>query len=86
MTPVTRCGNPPLGKSLFGVTVWAVTPGRRPGQETGLRHLTWGGPGDSVHIHQDGSVKDGQETWGPDNGTVSGRCEDGSAAQRAVDA
>ena len=32
-------------KTVVGETVWPVLAGRAYGQETGLEHLTWGGPG-----------------------------------------
>ena len=76
--------NQPLGKTTFGVTVWAV-PGREPGQQTGLEHLTWGGPGDTVHRHTRGIARDGMEYPGPAAGTVSGPCQDDAEAQHAVD-
>jgi len=77
--------NPPLGKTTFGVTVWPVPP-RQPGQETGLRHLTWQGPGDEVHLCAGGVRKDDQEFHGQVQTSVSGTCADLAEAQHSVDA
>jgi hypothetical protein len=75
-----------LGETIFGVTVWAVLPGRTPGQRDGLAHLTWKGPGHPIHLHADG-VSDGRmEHYGPGTGTVSGPCHTEADAQQAADA
>lgn len=74
-----------LGETIFGVTVWAVLPGRQPGQQTELAHLTWGGPGDAVHLRGDGITYGRMEHYGRDLGPVSGACNSEAAAQRAVD-
>jgi len=68
----------PLGKTIFGITVWAV-PGK-PG-----RHLSWGGPGDHVHLRKGARDIGGQTFLGDDKGTVAGPCQDLAAAQQAVD-
>ena len=57
MTETTKLA--PLDKTHLRGTVWAV-PGREPGQTRNLRHLTWGGPGDAVHLCY-GGIADG--TW-----------------------
>jgi hypothetical protein len=73
----------PLGNTQL--TVWAV-PGRKPGQTRNLRHLTWGGPGDYVHLCYGGVADEGIEYPGEDMGRVSGRCPTLKQAQDAVDA
>ena len=75
----------PLGKTQLRLTVWAV-PGREPGQTRDLRHLTWGGPGDYVHLCYGGVADEGIEYPGEDMGRVSGRCPTLKQAQAAVDA
>jgi hypothetical protein len=75
----------PLGKAQPHLTVWAV-PGREPGQTRNLRHLTWGGPGDYVHLCYGGVADEGIEYPGEDMGRVSGRCPTLKQAQAAVDA
>jgi hypothetical protein len=77
--------NPPAGKTAAGVTVWPLP--RRAGQETGLRHLTWGGAGGHVHLCA-GGVRDeaGQEWYGQVQSEVSGSCATQADAQRAADA
>ena len=75
----------PLGKTQPHLTVWAV-PGREPGQTRNLRHLTWGGPGDYVHLCYGGVADEGIEYPGEDMGRVSGRCPTLKQAQAAVDA
>ena len=92
-TPQTRPGAPapaaaktaPPGKTQLHLTVWAV-PGREPGQTQNLRHLTWGGPGDYVHLCYGGVADEGIEYPGEDMGRVSGRCHTLKQAQAAVDA
>ena len=92
-TPQTRLSAPapaaatlaPLGKTQLGGTAWAV-PGREPGQTRDLRHLTWSGPGDYVHLRYGGSTDGGTEYPGEDMGRVSGRCPALKQAQAAVDA
>jgi hypothetical protein len=76
--------NLPLRKTPSGVTVWAV-PGRDPGQQSGLQHLTWNGPGDAIHRHTRGIAQDGIEYPGRDIRTVSGPCQNDAEAQQAVD-
>ena len=83
MTETTR--QAPLGKTRLGLTVWAV-PGREPGQTRNLRHLTWGGPGDAVHLGSGGIAGGDTEYPGEDMGRVSGRCPALLQAQAAVDA
>lgn len=75
----------PLGKNGIGVTVWAM-PGRAPGQRTRVQHLTWGRPGDAIHLHTDGLAEDRTEYPGRDTGTVTGPCHSAAKAQQAVDA
>jgi hypothetical protein len=75
----------PFGKTTFGVTVWPVLPGREAGQQTMLMHLTWGGPGDAIHLHVNGVSDGGREYFGADTGTVSGSCRTPAEAQQAVD-
>jgi hypothetical protein len=75
----------PLGKTQLRLTVWAV-PGREPGQTRNLRHLTWGGPGDAVHLCYGGIADGDMEYPGEDMGRVSGRCHALKQAQAAVDA
>jgi hypothetical protein len=92
-TPQTRPSAPapaaaklaPLGKTPFHLTVWAV-PGRQPGQTQNLRHLTWSGPGDYVHLCYGGIADGSMEYPGEDMGRVSGRCPTLKQAQAAVDA
>ena len=60
-----------LGETIFGVTVWAVLPGRQPGQQTDLAHLTWGGPGEAVHLRGDGITDGHMEHYGRDLGPVA---------------
>lgn len=74
-----------LGETIFGVTVWAVLPGRQPGQQTELAHLTWGGPGEAVHLRGDGITDGHMEHYGRDLGPVSGACHSEAGAQQAVD-
>lgn len=79
----------PLGKTIFGITVWAVLPGRTPGQRDGLRHLTWSGPGDAVHLCKGGragSAGDRREYPGRDAAAVSGPCRTGQEAAAAAQA
>jgi hypothetical protein len=91
-TPQTRLSVPalasaklaPLGEGQLRVTVWAV-PGREPGQTRNLRHLTWNGPGDYVHLCYGGIADGGVEYPGEDMGRVSGRCPTLKQAQAAVD-
>lgn len=83
MTEMTRLAQP--GKTQLRVTVWAV-PGREPGQTRNLRHLTWSGPGDYVHLCYGGIADGGMEYPGEDMGRVSGRCHTPEQAQAAVDA
>jgi hypothetical protein len=92
-TPQTHLGAPapaaakaaPPGKPQLHQTVWAV-PGRKPGRTRDLRHLTWGGPGDYVHLCYGGVADEGIEYPGEDMGRVSGRCHTLEQAQAAVDA
>jgi hypothetical protein len=73
----------PLGKTTFGATVWRVSAGRTPGQQTGLEHFTWGGSGDAIHLHR-GGISDGQvEQYGADTGTVSGLLRQGAMTMTA---
>lgn len=74
-----------LGETIFGVTVWAVLPGRQPGQQAELAHLTWGGPGEAVHLRGDGITDGHMEHYGRDLGPVSGACHSEAGAQQAVD-
>ena len=74
-----------LGETIFGVTVWAVLPSRQPGQQTELAHLTWGGPGEPVHLRGDGITDGHMEHYGRDLGPVSGACHTEADAQQAVD-
>ncbi len=74
----------PLGKTAVGATVWAM-PGRAPGQRTGVQHLTWGGPGDAIHLHVGGLAEDRAEYPGRDTGTVTGPCHSAAEAQQAVE-
>ncbi len=76
----------PLDNTALGVTAWAVVSGRWTGQRTGLRHLTWAGPGDAIHLHADGVADGHTEHPGRDIGTVSGPCQTAAEAQQAVDA
>ena len=75
----------PLGQTYLRGPVWAV-PGREPGQTRDLRHLTWTGPGDYVHLCYGGVADGGVEYPGEDMGRVSGRCHTLKQAQAAVDA
>jgi hypothetical protein len=75
----------PLGTAHRGVAVWAV-PGREPGQIRNLRHLTWSGPGDYVHLCYGGIADGDTEYPGEDMGRVSGRRPTFEQAQAAVDA
>ena len=75
----------PPGKTQRHLTVWVV-PGREPGQTRNLRHLTWGGPGDYVHLCYGGIADGSSEYPGEDMGRVSGRCPAFKQAQAAVDA
>ena len=89
-TPQTRPSVPAsasakLGKTQLRLTVWAV-PGRQPGQTRSLRHLTWSGPGNYVHLCYGGTADGGMEYPGEDMGRVSGRCPTFEQAQAAVDA
>ena len=67
-TPQTRLSAPapaaaklaPLGKTQLRGIAWAV-PGREPGQTRNLRHLTWSGPGDYVHLCYGGVADEGTE-------------------------
>ena len=83
MTETTKLA--PLDKTHLRGTVWAV-PGREPGQTRNLRHLTWGGPGDAVHLCYGGIADGDMEYPGEDMGRVSGRCNALKQAQAAVDA
>ena len=83
MTATTKLA--PLDKTHLRGTVWAV-PGREPGQTRDLRHLTWSGPGDYVHLRYGGITDGGTEYPGEDMGRVSGRCPALKQAQAAVDA
>ena len=83
MTEMTRLA--PLDKAQRCVAVWAV-PGREPGQTGNLRHLTWGGPGNYVHLCYGGIADGGMEYPGEDMGRVSGRCHTPEQAQAAADA
>jgi hypothetical protein len=74
----------PLGETRLGLTMWAV-PGRGPGQTRNLRHLTWNGPGDYVHLCYGGIADGGSEYPGEDMGRVSSRCPTFKQAQAAVD-
>lgn len=74
-----------LGETIFGVTVWAVLPGRQPGQQTDLAHLTWAGPGEAVHLRGDGITDGHMEHYGRDLGPVSGARNSEADAQQAVD-
>lgn len=74
-----RPATPVLGRTLFGITLWRVT-----GQDG--CHLSWGGPGDWVHLHKGGRQLGGLEYQGRAVGTVSGPCQDLATAQLAVDA
>lgn len=74
----------PLGKTVLGETVWAVLAGRTPGQESGLEHLLWGGPGDAVHLCTGGRADGRLEYPGRDSGTVSGPCATADEAQQAA--
>ena len=72
-----------LGETIFGVTVWAVLPRMR-GQQTGLQHLTWNGPGHPVRLHA-GGVSDGRmEHYGVSLGTVSSPCHTEDQAHQAA--
>ena len=95
-TPETRPSTPvsaaaadvdvlPAGAGQLRLTVWAV-PGREPGQTRNLRHLTWGGPGNAVHLCYGGIADGDMEYPGEDMGRVSGRCHALKQAQAAVDA
>jgi len=75
-----------LGETIFGVTVWAVLPGRQRGQQTGLAHLTWGGPGDAIHLRAGGTSDGHVEHYGRDTGSVSGPCHTEADAQKAAEA
>lgn len=78
-----------LGVSVMGVSAWAVLPGRTPGQRDGLRHLTWGGPGDVVHLRAGGSIPGAgitMENYGADAGAVSGPCATRAEAADAAQA
>jgi hypothetical protein len=74
----------PLGKTVLGETVWAVPAGRTPGQESGLEHLLWGGPGDAVHLCTGGRADGRMEYPGRDSGTVSRPCATADEAQQAA--
>lgn len=75
----------PDARTASGVTVWRVLPGRELGQRTGLKHLTWAGQGDAVHLHDGGgTAEDGTEYVGRDTGTVSGRCGTEEEARQGV--
>jgi hypothetical protein len=74
----------PLGKTVLGETVWAVLAGRTPGQESGLEHLLWGGPGDAVHLCTGGRADGRMEYPGRDSGTVSRPCTTADEAQQAA--
>jgi hypothetical protein len=76
----------PLGTTVLGETVWPVLPGRAPGQEAGLKHLLWGGPGDAIHLYTGGRADGPMEYPGRDSGTVSGPCDTAAAAQQAAGA
>ena len=85
-TPQTRTpASAAAGNVELRLTVWAV-PGREPGQTRNLRHLTWGGPGDAVHLCYGGIADGDMEYPGEDMGRVSGRCHALKQAQAAVDA
>lgn len=83
MTETTNLA--PLDKTHRRGTVWAVA-GREPDQTRNLRHLTWGGPGDAVHLCYGGITGGDMEYPGEDMGRVSGRCHALKHAQAAVDA
>lgn len=80
----------PVGKTVFGMTVWPV-PGRRAGQRDGIAHLTWEGPGAAVELCRGGTCDPGpghmhgRETPGQPRGRVSGPCATVEDAQHAVD-
>ena len=77
--------NLPLGKTISGATVWTA-PGNETGQQSGLRHLTWRGPGDAVHLNAGLIAQDGMEYPGRTGGnTISGPCQNETEAQHAVD-
>jgi hypothetical protein len=73
--------NQPIGRTLFGVTAWRV-PGHW-GQ-----HLTWGGPGDSLHLRVKAGTwaeQPGYDQLGDDAGDVTGPLATVTDAQAAVD-
>jgi hypothetical protein len=75
----------PLGsKTVLGETVWPVLAGRAPGQETGLEHLLWGGPGDAVHLYTGGRADGRMEYPGRVSGTVTGPCATAAQARQAA--
>lgn len=74
----------PLGTTALGETVWPVLAGRAPGQETGLEHLLWAGPGDAIHLYTGGRADGRLEYPGRDSGTVTGPCATATAAQQAA--
>jgi len=75
----------PDGKTAAGAPIWRVLPGRELGQQTGLRHLIWAGPGHAVHLYDGGSIaEDGWEHLGRDAGAVGGRCETSTEARQWV--
>src|SRR5262249_36178864 len=76
----------PLGTTVLGETVWPVLAGRALGQDTGLQHLLWGGPGDAVHLYTGGRADGRMEYPGKDSDTVSGPCGTEAEAQQAVEA
>jgi hypothetical protein len=76
-----RLGVRPLPQTtVFGVTAWRI-PAARP-----AAHLTWGGPGDGLHLCTPGG-KFGKlvDQLGDDDGYVAGPCEDLAAAQAMVE-
>lgn len=70
----------PAGHSAFGVTAWRI-----PGQPGA--HLTWGGPGDRLHICTGGRDDGGYITLGPERWQVAeaGRLLTLADAQSAAD-
>jgi hypothetical protein len=75
-----------LGETIFDVTVWAVLPGRTPGQRDGLLNLTWKGRGHAIHLHTGGTSDGRMEHYGAERGPVSGTCPTTTDAQKAADA
>jgi hypothetical protein len=67
---------PPIGRTVMGVTAWAV-----PGQPR--QHLTRGGPGDGVHLCEGARSEGRGVQLGADMGHVSGPCPHLAAAQNA---